>query len=121
MQNAAVETLISHFADLPATASHGPLRIEYRWSNGEAAEPTGNATSHAPIAVFQHEGLGSIAMWRDWPQTLCERLGTRGLVYSRPGYGRSTPREHHVKWPMHIMTDQAREVLPALLDALHFD
>ncbi|MFM0693084.1 pimeloyl-ACP methyl ester carboxylesterase [Paraburkholderia sp. GV068] len=113
MQNPAVETPASHFADLPATASHGPLRIEYRWLNG--------AANAAPIAVFLHEGLGSIAMWRDWPQTLCERLGMRGLVYSRPGYGRSTPREHHVKWPMHFMTDQARDVLPALLDALHID
>jgi len=113
MQNPAVETPASHFADLPATASHGPLRIEYRWLNA--------AANAAPIAVFLHEGLGSIAMWRDWPQTLCERLGMRGLVYSRPGYGRSTPREHHVKWPMHFMTDQARDVLPALLDALHID
>jgi pimeloyl-ACP methyl ester carboxylesterase len=118
MQNAAVETPTSHFADLPATASHGPLRIEYRWLHGEAADTTGNPTSHAPIAVFLHEGLGSIAMWRDWPQSLCEQLGMRGLVYSRPGYGLSTPREHGVKWPVDFMTAQARDILPALLDAL---
>ena len=74
------------FVELPATASHGPLRIEYRWLNEAAA--------NAPLAVFLHEGLGSIEMWRDWPQALCERLGMRGLVYSRPGYGRSTPRPH---------------------------
>ena len=114
MQNAAIVAPASDFADLPATASHGPLRIEYRWLNTGAAD----ATSHAPIAVFLHEGLGSIAMWRDWPQSLCERLGMRGLVYSRPGYGLSTPRPHDVKWPVHFMTDQARDVLPALLDAL---
>ncbi len=118
MQNAAVETPASQFADLPATASHGPLRIEYRWLNGAPADATGDATSHAPIAVFLHEGLGSIAMWRDWPQSLCERLGMRGLVYSRPGYGLSTPRPHHVKWPVNFMSDQARDILPALLDAL---
>ncbi|MFP3710642.1 alpha/beta fold hydrolase, partial [Paraburkholderia sp. SIMBA_009] len=59
--------------------------------------------------------------WRDWPQRLCERLGMRGLVYSRPGYGRSTPRAHHVKWPVDFMTAQARETLPALLDALDID
>ncbi|QQC64125.1 alpha/beta fold hydrolase [Paraburkholderia ginsengisoli] len=102
-----------HFAELPATASHGPLRIEYRWVNETAAD--------APIAVFLHEGLGSVAMWRDWPQTLCERLGVRGLVYSRPGYGQSTPRAHNVKWPVDFMTAQARDVLPALLDALDID
>ena len=76
MQNPATATLASEFAELPATASHGPLRIEYRWVNEAAA--------NAPVAVFLHEGLGSIAMWRDWPQSLCERLGMRGLVYSRP-------------------------------------
>ena len=110
MQNPATATLASEFAELPATASHGPLRIEYRWVNEAAA--------NAPIAVFLHEGLGSIAMWRDWPQALCERLGMRGLVYSRPGYGLSTPRAHDVKWPVDFMTSQARDILPALLDAL---
>ncbi|HEX3639121.1 MAG TPA: alpha/beta hydrolase [Paraburkholderia sp.] len=110
MQNPATAISNSDFAELPATASHGPLRIEYRWLNEAAA--------NAPIAVFLHEGLGSVAMWRDWPQSLCEQLGMRGLVYSRPGYGLSTPREHDVKWPVDFMTAQARDILPALLDAL---
>ncbi|MFM0648024.1 alpha/beta hydrolase [Paraburkholderia bryophila] len=117
MQNpavgAAVSSTASRFAELPAGASQAPLRIEYRWVNEAAQE--------APIAVFLHEGLGSIAMWRDWPQALCERLGMRGLVYSRPGYGLSTPRAHDVKWPVDFMTAQAREILPALLDALEID
>lgn len=109
---AAVNTA-SAFAELPATASHGPLRVEYRWANETAAD--------APLAIFLHEGLGSVAMWRDWPQTLCERLGMRGLVYSRPGYGLSTPRAHDIKWPVDFMTAQARDILPALLDALGID
>lgn len=119
MQNpvigAAHSSTASRFAELPvgAGASQSPLRIEYRWVN--------EAAHDAPIAVFLHEGLGSIAMWRDWPQTLCERLGMRGLVYSRPGYGLSTPRSHDVKWPVDFMTLQARDVLPALLDALGID
>ncbi|WP_322030374.1 alpha/beta hydrolase [Paraburkholderia sp. J76] len=100
----------SEFADLPATATHDALRIEYRW--------IGNAASDAPLAVFLHEGLGSIAMWKDWPAALCERLGMRGLVYSRPGYGRSTPRAPGVKWPVDFMVGQACDVLPGLLDAL---
>lgn len=110
MQNPATPDVVSRFAELPATASHAPLRIEYRWVN----ETAGNA----PLAVFLHEGLGSIAMWRDWPLSLCERLGMRGLVYSRPGYGLSTPRAHGIKWPVDFMTAQARDILPALLDAL---
>ena len=45
-----------------------------------------------PTLVFLHEGLGSVALWRDWPQQLCKRLGLAGLVYSRQGYGQSAPR-----------------------------
>ena len=40
--------------------------------------------------VFLHEGLGLVSMWRDYPQTLRDAAGCRGLVYSRPGYGCST-------------------------------
>jgi pimeloyl-ACP methyl ester carboxylesterase len=76
---------------------------------------------NAPIAVFLHEGLGSLSMWKDWPQTLCDRLGMRGLVYSRPGYGGSTPRPHETKWPVDFMSTQAKEALPALLDVLGVD
>jgi hypothetical protein len=34
--------------------------------------------------VFLHEGLGSVAMWRDFPARLAA-TGARGLVYSRYG------------------------------------
>jgi pimeloyl-ACP methyl ester carboxylesterase len=57
-------------------------------------------------------------MWKDFPQRLCEAGGWRGLVYSRPGYGRSTPRAPDERWGMDFMHVQAQEVLPALLDAL---
>jgi pimeloyl-ACP methyl ester carboxylesterase len=72
----------------------------------------------APLVVFLHEGLGSISMWRDFPERLCRALGLRGLVYSRPGYGRSTPRAPGERWGVDFMQRQACEVLPALLDAL---
>ena len=83
------------------------VRIEYEWVG------TG-----APVLVFLHEGLGSRAMWRDFPGKLCAALGMRGLVYSRPGYGRSTPRASEERWEPDFMHRQAHEVLPALLDAL---
>jgi pimeloyl-ACP methyl ester carboxylesterase len=65
--------------------------------------------------VFLHEGLGSVAAWRDFPRTLCDRLGAPGLVYSRRGYGQSSPL------PAPRQSDylhrEAHEVLPALLAA----
>ncbi|BBU32113.1 alpha/beta hydrolase (plasmid) [Burkholderia sp. THE68] len=90
-----------------------PLRIEYRWLNADRAD--------APIALFLHEGLGSIALWKGWPQMLCDRLNCRGLVYSRPGYGRSTARRPEEKWPVEFLHVQAHDVLPALLDALEIN
>jgi pimeloyl-ACP methyl ester carboxylesterase len=86
-----------------------PLRIEYRWVGADAA---------APLVVFLHEGLGSVSMWRDFPQQLCAAAGCRGLVYSRPGYGRSTPRAADERWAPDFMHRQAWELLPALLHAL---
>jgi pimeloyl-ACP methyl ester carboxylesterase len=86
------------------------VRIEHQWLNAHLAE--------APLFVFLHEGLGSVAMWRDYPQQLCDALGVRGLVYSRPGYGQSTPREAQEHWTPNFMHAQAHEVLPALLKSL---
>lgn len=86
------------------------LQIEYAF--------VGRTDADAPWLVILHEGLGSLAMWRDFPQRLCEACGVRGLVYSRPGYGRSTPRPADEHWAPDFMHRQAREVLPALLAAL---
>ncbi|HEX6721474.1 MAG TPA: alpha/beta fold hydrolase, partial [Burkholderiaceae bacterium] len=79
------------------------------------------ARGDAPLVVFLHEGLGSVAMWRDFPQRLCDAAGVHGLVYSRPGYGRSTPRAPDEHWDVDFMHRQAHEVLPALLQALRID
>jgi pimeloyl-ACP methyl ester carboxylesterase len=90
------------------------VRIEHAW----VAAGSGKQT---PLMIFLHEGLGSLAMWKDFPKRLCAALGCRGLVYSRPGYGRSTPRAADEAWDLDFMHRQAHEVLPALLQALHVD
>ena len=86
------------------------VRIEHQWINRERAD--------RPLLVFLHEGLGSVAMWKDFPQQLCDALSARGMVYSRPGYGRSTPRAADEHWLPDFMHRQAHQVLPALLAAL---
>ena len=88
--------------------ARGPVRIEYAWLDAAPAD--------APVMVFLHEGLGSLAMWRDYPAQLCAAARCRGLVYSRPGYGQSQPLPH--PWGADFMHVQAYEVLPALLTAL---
>jgi pimeloyl-ACP methyl ester carboxylesterase len=71
--------------------------------------------------IFLHEGLGSVAMWRDWPRQVCAGTGRGGVVYSRRGYGRSDPIAD-VRGSGRLSPDymhrEALEVLPALLEGL---
>jgi pimeloyl-ACP methyl ester carboxylesterase len=39
--------------------------------------------------VFLHHGLGSVSLWRDFPQKLAAATGLRALVYDRCGHGKS--------------------------------
>lgn len=89
------------------------IALEYQWLNTDA-----EVAPETPVLVFLHEGLGSIALWKDFPQRFCEAAGLRGLVFSRYGYGRSTARPHAEKWPVHFMHRQAHEVLPLLFAEL---
>lgn len=69
-----------------------------------------------PWVVLLHEGLGSAALWRDFPERLAERTGAGVVAYSRYGHGFSEvlrePREPS------YMHEEARIALPALLCAL---
>jgi pimeloyl-ACP methyl ester carboxylesterase len=65
-----------------------------------------------PTLVFLHEGLGSLGLWRDFPQRLSERTGLGAFVYSRAGYGKSTPAP--LPRPVRYMHDEAA-LLPQIL------
>src|SRR4051794_25651895 len=94
-------------ATAPEFVTLGELRIEYEWLNREAEGGT---------LVLLHEGLGSRAMWRDFPLALAVATRRPALVYSRPGYGLSSPAKLPRKPDyMHV---EALEVLPALLTEL---
>lgn len=86
------------------------IDIEYRWVGAERSDH--------PVVVFLHEGLGSVAMWKDFPERFCSAHGFRGLVFSRYGYGNSTPRPPGERWPVTFMHAQAHEFLPALFGVL---
>jgi pimeloyl-ACP methyl ester carboxylesterase len=72
-----------------------------------------------PTLVFLHEGLGTIAVWRDVPNALCRATSCPAVIYERPGYGASDPRS--LPWPADVLEQEAEIVLPALLDALSID
>ena len=80
-------------------------QLEYRWIGPRPGE--------APTIVFLHQGLGCVAMWRDFPDRMASATGCGALVYSRLGHGASEalsgPR------PVRYLHDEALEVLPAVL------
>jgi len=84
------------------------LDLETLWLRPERQE--------RPLIVFLHEGLGSLSQWKDFPHRLCDATNCRGLVFSRPGYGHSTPRT--APWPQDYLQGQARQLLPCYLDSL---
>jgi pimeloyl-ACP methyl ester carboxylesterase len=66
-----------------------------------------------PALVFLHEGLGSVALWREFPERLAAATGRRALLYSRAGHGQSdVPAQPRTPRFMH---DEALDVLPGVL------
>jgi pimeloyl-ACP methyl ester carboxylesterase len=80
--------------------------LECRRIPGDAARP---------VLVLLHEGLGSVSMWRDFPDRLAAATGAPVFLYSRAGYGRSSPQP--LPWPATYMHREALEVLPKVLGA----
>ncbi len=88
----------------------GTSDLEYRM--------IGPAPDDAPTIVMLHEGLGCAALWGDFPDRLQASTGAGVLVYSRAGYGTSTPVT--LPRPLDYMHIEALEILPELLDKIGF-
>ena len=88
----------------------GTSDLEYRM--------IGPPPENAPIIVMLHEGLGSAGLWGDFPDKLQAATGAGVFVYSRAGYGASTPVK--LPRPLDYMHIEALEVLPKLFDGIGF-
>jgi len=88
----------------------GAMRLEYRM--------IGPRPDAAPTIVMLHEGLGCVGLWGDFPDKLQAATGAGVFVYSRAGYGQASPVK--LPRPLTFMHEEAREVLPRLLDAIGF-
>jgi pimeloyl-ACP methyl ester carboxylesterase len=88
----------------------GAYDLEYRM--------IGPAPAEAPTIVMLHEGLGCAALWGDFPDRLQAATGAGVLVYSRAGYGASTPVK--LPRPLDYMQREALDILPALLEETGF-
>jgi pimeloyl-ACP methyl ester carboxylesterase len=88
----------------------GSQQLEYRM--------IGPRPDAAPTIVMLHEGLGCVGLWGDFPERLQKASGCGVFVYSRAGYGQSSPVQ--LPRPLSYMHDEARETLPRLLEAIGF-
>jgi pimeloyl-ACP methyl ester carboxylesterase len=88
----------------------GSSDLEYRM--------IGPSPADAPTIVMLHEGLGSAALWGEFPDQLAAATGAGVFAYSRSGYGASTPTK--LPRPIDYMHIEALDVLPKLLDAIGF-
>lgn len=89
----------------------GGHRLEYEWVGAR------EAIADTPTLVMLHEGLGSVALWRDFPAAVEAATGLPVLVYSRWGYGKSDPIPQGPR-PIDYMNPEGRAVLPELLGKL---
>jgi pimeloyl-ACP methyl ester carboxylesterase len=83
-------------------------RLETLWIDADA-------DTH-PTIVMLHEGLGSVALWKDFPRELASRTGCGVLAYSRCGHGSSDKLME--KRQVRFMHHEGEVVLPELLDKL---
>src|SRR5271166_5990465 len=99
----------------------------FRWIEGLGGEVVadgkrleavahGQPPAEAPTIVMLHEGLGCVALWRDFPARLAAATGHGVFAYSRAGYGGSDPVA--LPRPLDYMTREARFSLPQVLDAI---
>ncbi|MEK9856282.1 MAG: alpha/beta fold hydrolase, partial [Rhodobiaceae bacterium] len=91
-------------------------RIEYgMWGPAPGTGKAGSPDA-APTIVLLHEGLGCVALWRDFPEQLARATGCGVFAFSRPGYGQSDPKP--LPWPLDYMNREAADTLAPVLDAL---
>ncbi len=103
----------------PASRTELQQRLDEVVVDGKRLETLSIEPCDAPAEtiVMLHEGLGSIALWKDFPQQLATRTGCRVLAYSRYGHGNSEKLAQ--KRPVKFMHYEGEVVLPELLDKLN--
>lgn len=69
-----------------------------------------------PSLVLLHEGLGSVGLWRGFPERLAAATNSRTIAFSRYGHGQSDPPPKP-RTPT-FMHKEALEVLPELVAKL---
>jgi pimeloyl-ACP methyl ester carboxylesterase len=91
----------------------GNVSIYYQFLNSSLL------LKNRPLLIFLHEGLGSVAQWKDFPALLCEKVKLPALIFDREGYGKSSALRELRDWNyLHI---QAQQALPEIFSGLKIE
>jgi pimeloyl-ACP methyl ester carboxylesterase len=60
-----------------------------------------------PVLVLLHDSLGSVGLWRDFPERLAEATGLGVLAYDRRGHGSSDPFGSRARTPAYLHEEAA--------------
>lgn len=74
--------------------------------------------SHKTPIILLHESLGSVELWKSFPQRLAEFLQREVIAYDRLGFGKSSPLE---KLSLNFITEEAQTTFAAVLQHLEID
>lgn len=72
----------------------------------------------APIVMF-HDSLGSVELWRQFPELLCRGTGRRVFAFDRLGFGKSDARSDRLS--AGFVAEEARIYFPQLRRQLGID
>ena len=112
-----------------ARAQSGPGKIAMRTDDLFVQTPGGRLFTRVwggrercralpPIILF-HDSLGSVELWRDFPETLAAATRHPVVAYDRLGFGKSDP--HPGSLEIAFVRNEARSSVPALRAELEID
>ncbi|OZI66156.1 alpha/beta fold hydrolase [Bordetella genomosp. 4] len=101
-----MQTVSTHDTFIPTP---GGRLFARNWTPGKSSD------GHTPI-VLQHDSLGCVELWRDFPEQLAIATGRPVIAYDRLGFGRSDPRPGMVG--VNLVDEEAHGDFRTVLDTL---
>ena len=93
---------IDSFVDVPG----GSIFVRH-WNSG---------LNNRPPIILLHDSLGSVELWRDFPEALAKATKRQVIAYDRLGFGRSTQRLERPS--LDFINEEADTFFPAIQHAL---
>ncbi|MBS0476013.1 MAG: alpha/beta fold hydrolase [Proteobacteria bacterium] len=90
-------------------ATPGGSLFARRWTSDQVSVD-------APTIVLFHDSLGSVDLWRSFPEMLAKRTGMAVVAYDRLGFGQSDPAGAALT--ADFIVDEAHVSVPALIEQL---